>query len=164
MKMRAWVVLVLALVLLSAVSDAQFRTQAVGESRVSDGLIEQSSGSSLFSWFNPEKFRMRHSLSFGFQSIGGQGLSMGTYTNSMSYEFSDKLDARADISLSYSPYNTFSTFGGTKNNFSSIYLSNAEVNYRPSENVIVRFSFNQLPYGSYSYSPFYSPWYRESGF
>ena len=148
---------------------AQFKSQVDQESRISDGIIQQSAPSLLFGWFNPEKFTMRHSVSFSFTTMGDQSMSLGTYTNSMMYEFADNLNARADVSMSYSPFNSFSnSFGkGQKNSLSSIYLSRAELNYRPWENVAVQLQFRQIPYGMY-YSPFYSPfsssWYGGDGF
>jgi len=163
MKKRIIVAAAVALLCASA-SMAQFKTQVDQGPIVSDGVASQSTGSFLFGWFNPENFHMRHSFDLSYQTFGGQGMSLGTYTNSMAYDFSEKLNARADISMSYSPYNTFSTFGGKKNDLSQIYLSRAEVNYKPWENVLFKFQYRQIPYGSYYYSPFYSPWYREDGF
>lgn len=163
MKNRIVVVVAVAMFCASA-SMAQFKAQADEGPRVSDGVSSET-GSFLFGWFNPENFHMRHSFDLSYSTFGGQGMSLGTYTNSMTYDFSDKLNARADISMSFSPYNNLSTFGGKKNDLSSIYLSRAEVNYKPWENVMVKLQYRQIPYGSYSYySPFYSPWYREGGF
>ncbi len=143
----------------SASASAQFKAQVPEESRIGDGSTQSESSSwSPFSWFNPENFHMTQSFSMSYMTMGGQGLSLGTYTNSMMYQFSDKLDARADLSLSYSPFNSFNTFG-KKNDFSSLYLSRAELNYRPWKNVIMQVQFRQLPYSSYFYnSPFYNPW------
>jgi hypothetical protein len=107
---------------------------------------------------------MRHSFSFSYQTFGTYGVSLGTYTNSMTYDVLDNLQARADVSFSYSPYNNLTTFGGQKADLSAIYLSRAEVNYKPWENTLIRLQFRQLPYGYYSYSPFYNPWYMEDGF
>ena len=158
------IVAVAVSLLCASASMAQFRTQVDQGPIVSDGVASQSTGSFLFGWFNPANFHMRHSFDLSYQTFDGQGMSLGTYTNSMTYDFSDRLNARADISMSYSPYNTFSTFGGKKNDLSSIYLSRAEVNYKPWDNVMVKFQYRQVPYGNYYYSPFYSPWYREDGF
>jgi hypothetical protein len=154
------------LVVAAAITPAQFKTQAQEESRVSQGMVSQPS-SWLFGWFDPSKFSMRHSLEMSYMTFGGgQGMSLGTYTNSMLYQFSEKLDARADISLSYSPFNSFTSgLGGKRNDLSALYLSRAEVNYRPWENTRIQLSFRQLPYGGYYYySPFSDPWYREGGF
>jgi hypothetical protein len=154
------------LVVAAAITPAQFKTQAQEESRVSQGMVSQPS-SWLFGWFDPSKFSMRHTLEMSYMTFGGgQGMSLGTYTNSMLYQFSEKLDARADISLSYSPFNSFTSgLGGKRNDLSGLYLSRAEVNYRPWENTRIQLSFRQLPYGGYYYySPFSDPWYREGGF
>ncbi len=147
---------------------AQFKSQVEQESRISGGVLQSTSPSLLFGWFNPENFHMRHTVSFSYHTMGDHSASLGTYTNSMMYQFTDNLNARADISLNYSPLNSSSgSFAnGQKNSLSSVYLSRAEVNYRPWENVAVQIQFRQVPYGMYSpyYSPYYSPWYREDGF
>jgi hypothetical protein len=160
MERKCLVLGVCAMVLIS-MAQAQFKSQVAEESRVADGLMHNSSASFIFDWFNPAKFHMRHSFDFSYMTFGGQGVSVGTYTNSMMYEFADNLNARADLSLSYSPYNSFSTFN-KKNDLSSIYLSRAEVNYKPWDNVLMQFQYRTVPYGYYS--PFYNPWYRENGF
>lgn len=150
----------LVFVLFSAVSTlAQFKSQ---ESRpnVAEGLMQESPSTVFLGWFNPEKFQMHHSLSLSYQTFDGHGLSLGTYTNSMLYDFADNVRARADISLSYSPYNSFSKFG--KNDFSSIYLSRAQLDYKPWDNVTVQVQYRNSPYRYYS--PFYSPWHTEDGF
>jgi hypothetical protein len=164
--MRTVVLVIVALLIAgAAAAPAQFKTQAQEESRVSQGMIQQPSSSWLFGWFDPSKFTMRHSLEMSYMTMGGgQGFSLGTYTNSMQYEFSDKLNARADISLSYSPFNSFSAgLGGKRNDLSALYLSRAEINYQPWENTRLQLSFRQLPYGYYA-TPFSNPWYREGGF
>jgi hypothetical protein len=141
-------------------ANAQFKSQVEEQARVSDAFVHDTPQSLLFGWFNPDRFHMSHSLSFSYVSFAGGGLSLGTYTNSMRYDVMDNLTARADVSLSYSPYNSFTTFG--KNDLSSIYLSRAELDYRPWENMLVKVQYRTLPYGYYS--PFYSPWYRDVGY
>jgi hypothetical protein len=129
--------ILVSLVVLWTSADAQFRTQADRESRVSQGLYGSSGSSFFFGLIDPARFQMRHSIQFSYHTFGSQGVSLGTYTNSMSYAFAENLSARADVSLSYSPYNTFSSKGGGSKNLSSIYLSRAEINYRPFENMTV---------------------------
>lgn len=161
--MRKGLVLAVLVVMACGYSHAQFKSQLGSEPSVSESMISNPDASFLFGWFNPEKFHMRHSFDLSYMTAGGHGLSLGTYTNSMMYELADNLHARADISLSYSPYNSFST-AKNKDDFSSIYLSRAEVDYRPWKDVLFKVEYRALPYGSYYYSPFYNPWYRESGF
>jgi hypothetical protein len=151
-----------ALVLGFSSGQAQFKSQIEKEQRVTDGMIHSSSTSFLFDWFNPEKFHMRHSIDFSYMTMGGQGMSLGTYTNSMMYEFADNLNARADVSLSYSPFHSSSLLS-KGSDLSSLYLSRAQVDYRPWENVFIQLQYRQVPYGGY-YSPFYSPWYGREDF
>jgi hypothetical protein len=156
--------LVVFLFLFTFSANAQFRSQVDEESRVSQGLYGGSGSSFFFGLFDPSRFNMRHSLSFSYHSFGDQGVSLGTYTNSMSYAFAENLHARADVSLSYSPYNTFSKSGRGSNNFGSIYLSRAEINYRPFENMMVQIQYRQFPYGTFYSSPFFyysNPMFRD---
>jgi len=145
--------------ILAAVSPAaaQFKAQLENETPVSETITRQQDPGFLFGWFDPSKFSMHHSLSFSYMTLGGQGMSMGMYTNSMMYQFANNLSARADISLMYSPFNSPGLAGGRKNDLSSIYLSRAEVNYRPWENVVFQIQYRQIPWGSPYASP-YGPW------
>jgi len=155
------VMLAVAVVLTAGVANAQLKSQVEDQARVNDVIVHDNPSSFIFGWFNPDQFHMRHSLSFSYESLNGQGLSLGTYTNSMRYDFADNLNAQADVSLSYSPYNSIPSFG--KNDFSNVYLSRAELNYRPWENTIVTLQYRNSPYGFYDpYS--FSPWNRSFGY
>jgi len=150
------------LLVVTNIGSAQFKSQAQQENRVSEGLLQQSAPLRFLGWFNPDMFHMSHFIDFSYQMIGGQGISLGTYTNSMTYQFSDNLNARADLSLSYSPYSSLSTFG-KKNDLSSFYLSRAQINYKPWDNVLLQLQYRAVPYSPYYYySPFYNPWYKEN--
>jgi hypothetical protein len=160
--MKNTAVVVALILMVVASSSGQFKSQVQQETQVSIGRLGDSSPMSvLFGWFNPDKFSMRHSFDFSYMSFGGQGLSLGTYTNSMRYEIAENLNARADVSLSFSPFSSLSTFN--KKDLSGLYLSRAEINYRPWENVFMQVQYRQIPYSTY-YSPFSNPFYRESGF
>lgn len=163
--MKKLAVLIATLALASAVSSAQFKSQVGQETQVSvNKLGDPSPLSYLFGWFNPDKFMMRHSFDMSYTTFGGQGLSLGSYTNSMMYQFADNLNARADIAFSFSPYNSIAQFN--KSDFSKVYLKNAEVNYKPWDNTYISLSYRQMPYRYYSgyYSPFYDPFSRDMGF
>ena len=163
MKTLVLVIVTMILVLAGPDAGAQFKSQAEQSPSISGGLIREPGSSLFMGWFNPERFRMSHSFSLSYQTGGGEAFSLGTYTNSMMYQFAENLNARADVSLSYSPYNSFSTFNN-KNDLSSVYLSRAQLDYKPWDNVLVQFQFRQHPYVNPYYSPFYNPWYRENGF
>jgi hypothetical protein len=162
--MKRYILTAIAVVAVATLGQAQFKSQVEQESRISSGISQQGEPSLLFGWFNPEKFHMQHSLSFSYMTMGGQGVSLGTYTNSMTYDFADNLNARADVSMSYSPFASTSFMTkGMKNNMSSVYLSRAELNYKPWENFSVHVQYRQSPYGYY-YSPFASPWFGGDGY
>ena len=164
MKSRAWMSLVLMTALAASAATAQFKSQPAPDMSTSGGVINESVPSTLFGWFDASRFSMRHSMSFSVMSFGGQSMSLGTYTNSMAYQITDNLDARADVSMSYAPGNSpFMSFNSKNKNFSGLYLSNAELNYRPWDNLKVQFQYRQLPYGSF-YSPFGGYWSRGDGF
>jgi hypothetical protein len=159
------VVVVVLIVFGALQAEAQLKSQLEQEPPVSDAITRQPEPALFFGWFDPSKFSMQHSLSMSYQTMGGQGMSLGMYTNSMMYQLSNNLNARADVSLMYSPYNSLSTSGSKRNDLSSIFLSRAELNYRPWENVLLRVEYRRIPWGSSYYdSPFYNPWFREGGF
>ena len=152
---RLWIVAA-GIVCLSLGAQAQFKSQVTSQSRpaITDG--GPSIMSTLFGWFDPERFHMRHSVQFSYQTLGsGEGYSLGTYTNSMLYQVTDNLNARADISFSYSPYNSFSKYGGSASMLNNVYLSRAEINYRPTENMLLQVQYRQLPFSPFYYNPFY---------
>ena len=151
------------LVLTTASAGAQFRVSPQGEPAVVDELIQSSASPMLFGWFNPDRFHMRHTFSLSYMTMAGNGLSLGTYTNSMMYQIADNLNARADVSFTYSPYNSFSQYG--TQDLSGVYLSRAQVDYRPWKDVSCSSStartHRTLSPWDMPWSP---PWYREDGF
>lgn len=161
---RALSVAVCLLVLGGSSAPAQFRSQVPRESSVGSGLTSSGGSSFLFGWFSPENFQMRHTVGFSYVTMGGQSVSLGTYTNSMMYRFAENLNARADITMSYSPYSTFADkYGSAPQGLNGIHLSRAEINYRPWENVSLQVQYRQLPFGGY-YSPFYDTWHSPFGY
>jgi hypothetical protein len=158
--MKKSLMLALVLVVCAMTAAAQFRTPKE-DSRISESLIQAPSSSFLFGWFDPTRFSMHHSLSYTYLSSGGEGMSLGTYTNSMQYRFADNLNAAADVSLSYMPTGSF--MGSGKNDLSKIYLSRAQLDYHPWENMSIQLQYRALPASSF-FSPWYSPWYRDNGY
>lgn len=96
--------------------------------------------------FSPAHFQMRHSYEMSVGSAGGNSYSLGAYTNTLAWQFNDKLAARADVSVAFSPFG--SSFG-LDNQGPQVFLRNAEIAYRPTENTILHFQVRQSPYGSY---------------
>ena len=136
-------------------ASAQFKQQAVEQPRVADSFIQPQTSTEWFSFFNPDNFHMRHMFSASYTSIGGQGIALERYTNSMLYQFAPNLNAQVDISFQNSPYSTLDSKLQSK--FSSIYLNRAEINYKPWKNTEIRLSYRQYPNGYYGngyYPPF----------
>ena len=155
MKKMACVVLMLMAAL--NFSNGQFKSQEPSSPSVAHTLVRPTTSiSDLLGWFNPDNFMMRHNFSFQYMSAGGYGLSLATYTNSMFYKIADPLDVRFDISLQGSPFGQYGI--AQQNDFSRLFLSRAELNYRPWENVSIRLQYRQIPFGGFGfYSPFYYP-------
>ena len=164
MRSAFFVACVLLLVFSSNPTAAQSRTDA---SRIDAPVRLYDAGGtgiSLNRYFSPEHFRMSHSVEFSANSFSG---SLGMYTNSMMWQFSDKLAARVDVALAYAPDGGSTTgmlsqdaLGG---NNGRLFLRNAEIAYRPKENMLFHFRVQQSPYGRYM-SPYGFDRYGGSGF
>lgn len=98
--------------------------------------------------FSPQHFTMGHSYEMSFGSFGGGNQSLGMYTNTMNWQFSQKLDARLDVSVAHSfSGNQFGNDGPG----GQVFIRNAQVNYRPTESMQFHISFRQSPYGMYGH-------------
>lgn len=138
-------------------STAQFKQKAGEQPRVSDSFIQPQSAGDWLNFFNPNNFQMRHSFSASYSAFGGQGIALQRYTNTMVYQFHPNLDARVDFSLQNSPYSTFEY--RLQNQFSKAFVSRAELNYRPTDNLRIQLQYRELPlsyfgYGYDDYRPF----------
>ncbi len=141
--------------LLSTMAFAQFKQKPGEQPKISDSFIQPESASDWFSFFDPNNFQMHHSYSASYTASGGQGLALQRYTNTMMYKFAPNLDVRVDLSLQNSPYSTFES--RLQNQFNKAYLSNAELDYRPWNNTLIRLSYQQLPWSYFGYG-YYSPY------
>jgi hypothetical protein len=148
MRKRTAIFGILAAMLCFATATAQFKSTVEPQPTVSESIMRSDNGGLMFGWFDPSKFSMRQSFSLSYQTFGGQGMSLGVYTNSMMYQFSDALDVRADVSLMASPFNSFGK--QAQNSLTGLFLNRAELNYRPWKNALVQIQYRQYPllYGS----------------
>lgn len=149
-SMRNLLSLVLLVILLGVTLPAKAQLRDHVQSQEAAARLYGTDGPmfSLNRLFSPEHFRMGHSYEMSFGSFGNQSSSLGMYTNSMMFQFNDKLAARVDLSFAHSPFGS-SNVMGDKSNQGQFFLRNAEVAYRPSENVRLHLSVRQSPYGSY---------------
>ncbi len=159
--MAAVIILIVALASMQA--DAQFRSDERGTPRVAGSMMQGGQGSSIFSFFNADNFNMNHSYSMSYMTMGGRSMSVGLFTSSLGYQFSESLDAQVDVSMMHQPHNTFNS---NMNHNPGVFISRAALNYEPSENFRMQFEFRQIPGGSYyGYgSPFYNTWYNRFGY
>jgi hypothetical protein len=148
-------------------AQAQFRTD-VNEQRAPSRLYNTEAANFLLNTvFNPAHFKMSHTYEM---SIGGSQYgtsSLGMYTNTMAWQFNDKLAARVDMSAAYSPFNTGGFGQGEQK--PQVFLRNAEVAYRPMKNMQIHLQIRQNPYGAYAspygyYNPGYGYGYRDAGY
>lgn len=117
---------------------------------------------SLNKLFSPEHFRMSHTYEMSFGSFGGQTSSLGMYTNTMMFQFNQKLAARVDMAFAHSPFgNGMNNPLGPDADRGRVFLRNAEIAYRPSENMRLHLAFRQSPYGGYMnpYGYYGNPYY-----
>jgi len=152
--------LLIIFVFAASVNFAQFRDEANNKPDIRSGIVKNNSFGSLLGLINPDNFTMKHSFGLSYTAFGGLGgMALGVYTNSMSYKFSDKLDLETDISVVNSPYNSFGKEFSKQIN--GVYLSRAQLTFKPADNLNVIIQYRSVPanyyspYGYGSYSPFY---------
>ncbi len=127
---------------------AQLRSEVPKSDKAPTKLYKQDATSfSLNDLFDPADFRMNHSYTFSAGSFGGGGYSYGLYTNSMRWQPSNKLAARVDVGFMHSPFSALS--GNASGLNGRVYLRNAQIAYRPAENIQLNFTVRQNPYGRY---------------
>ena len=164
--MRIYLSTALLLLFLSTAlpAEAQWRDAAIEQKAPAKMYASTGSGFSLNNLFDPSVFRMSQSLEFSSSSFGGNTSSLGMFTNSMQRQFNDKLAARVDVSAAYSPnMGSFSDPSGNMNGNAQIFVRNAQIAYRPTENMHLQLTFRQNPYGGLYASP-YGFYGREYGF
>lgn len=91
-------------------------------------------------------FSMNHSYEMSFTNFGGQSYNQNMYTNTMFLRFSDRMQARVDLSLAHSPFGNGLM---TQGNDVRFLVRNAELNYRLGEKSQVSVQFSQMPSGFY---------------
>jgi hypothetical protein len=143
MNMKILLKSAIVLFVFSAIGFGQFRSQPEARSSAGESLLRPDDGGLLFGWFDPSRLTMHNSYSLSYTTSGGKGYSLGALTSNLAYQISDPLSVQFDVSLLHSPYNNLG--GNFANNLSGIYLTRAELNYRPSKNLFFQVQYRQLP-------------------
>ena len=144
---------VLALALVVATPASAQRTADLPGRQAPVALTDVGGGLSLGKLFNAETVRLGHSyeLSYGAGPAGGVGL--GVYTSSLRWQPSAKLAGRVDVGVAHSPFGSSgvqSALGFGDQGDVRVFLRNAELAYRPTENTTLQLRVQQSPYGSYA--------------
>jgi len=134
---------VFILLLFTTLAVTQFKSQPEARSSAGEALIRPDDGSLLFGWFDPSRLTIHNSYSISYTTSGGKGYSLGALTSNIGYQLSNSLSAQFDVSLLHSPFNNLG--GNFANDISGIYLTRAELNYRPSKNLFFQIQYQQLP-------------------
>ena len=142
--------MLLTVLLLAAgvgVVSAQFKARPETRPTSGSSLVREDGGNFLLGWFDASRFQMRQSYGLTYSTMGGKGISVGEYVNSMMYQISDPLSVQFDVSLMHVP---FSSYGDKlSQGLSGLRLSRAQLDYRPSENTWFQIQFRQIPAGAY---------------
>jgi hypothetical protein len=121
---------------------------------------------SLSGLLDPRAFRVSHSYEFSYSGFGGESIGLGIYTTSLRWQPTHNLAARVDVGVAHSPFgsdNLQQTLGFDSGTPARVFLRNAEIAYRPTDNAVFHLSVRQSPFGAYA-SPFgyhgygYSPY------
>ena len=157
-------ILLVGILFVGVATPAQAQLREDVRQQQSAWVLYGQSGSvfSLNKLFSPQHFRMGHSYEMSFGSFGGGTSSLGMYTNSMNWQFNDKLAARVEMSYAFSPFGSVNPLGQSADQ-GQFFLRNAEIAYRPSKNMHFHLQVRQSPYGSYmgpyggyhGYNPYY---------
>ena len=160
--MRTTISLLCLVFMLCVVHPAEAQLRNDGQSGVQTQLYEAGSSVAgvLDHLFDSEHFQMAHSYEMSFSSFGGSSSSLGMYTNTVMWQPSESLAARVDVAVAHSPFGN-SALGQQQD--AQVFLRNAQVAYKPMDNMEIRFNMRQSPHGSYM-SPYGSRGLHSGGF
>jgi hypothetical protein len=116
----------------------------VPTTNVSNTLITSAKyDNSLLGLLDPARLQMHHSFSMSYMSLGGNGIMLNSYVNTIDYKFSDNLFLTTKLGLMASPVNNLPN----KNMFNDTqFFGGAEIRYLPTENSSVILRFESVPY------------------
>ncbi|NOZ04443.1 MAG: hypothetical protein GXO92_07570 [FCB group bacterium] len=128
----------------------QFKSD-VPQVSMPSGLTGQS-GQYSGSWLDPSRFNMQHGFSVSMLRVGQQTLSVGSYTNQMTFMLRNNLRLQTNFTLMQPAMRSLGPQSSAING--QVYYG-ASLEYRPLKNTLLQFSFNNYPYYTrQAYSPF----------
>jgi len=151
--------LILIILLIPAFAFGQLKKD-LQQPDFSNILTQPANPASVFSFLDPSKLKMSHSVSMSYSSFGGESVLMNSYVNTINYQFNDQLSIRTNLGIMASPYNSM-----PNNSFlnKSQIFGGAELNYRPTDDMFFTLRFEKMPYSYYRQSLWDSRYFN-SGF
>lgn len=144
--MRKALVATLAVLALAAAALGQSSAPSVPSATKSEG----PKAASLF-LLDPSRFKIQHTLSTSFASIGGRGILTNMYLANIQYQIANPLDIRVSLGFANSQGSLF----GPKRSASAI-IPGFELHYHPSNSFDLIVNYQQYPAG-YLYRPGFLP-------
>jgi hypothetical protein len=120
---------------------AQFKTDVDNTSFPLQANYGQ--GESIFSLFDPNRFEMNHIFSAQMISAGKHSMSVGSYTNLMTYMLNPNLRLKTSLTFLQPGFSNSVLLG--KDNTNQLYYS-AFMDYKPNDNTLIQFGFSNYPY------------------
>ena len=159
----------LALLLASAVpAQAQRASDVPG--RPAPVALSETPGAplSLRTLFNAETLDFGQSYEASYVGGAGGSVGLGVYTATLRWQPTANLAGRVDLGVAHGLFGDAAAQSalGLGGDAPRVFLRNAELAYRPSENATIHLSVQQSPYGAYAspygvgaYGPSYGPGY-----
>ncbi|MEC8704065.1 MAG: hypothetical protein VXX38_05945 [Candidatus Neomarinimicrobiota bacterium] len=93
--------------------------------------------------FDSNRLSISNSFGMTMSTNGNQSISLGSFNTQLSYLFSDKVRLSSQFSL-MSPMGGINPYSQNGLNGAKLYY-NTSIDYKPMENMIVKFSMNNYP-------------------
>ena len=102
--------------------------------------------------FNARTLQFSQSVEMSYAGGAGGSLGLGVYTGSVQWQPSSRLAGRVDVGVAQNLFATGAVPGalGADGGQPRLFLRNAEIAYRPTENSVLHLSVQQSPYGAYA--------------
>lgn len=160
-SMKKVIFIVGLLWILGTDASAQFQKDVPSQTIQSSQTIfatpsEFSIGSFIGNILDDKHFQMNHSYTLSYNSMLGN--TTGEYVNTMIYKFDAPVMIRADVGVMHQPFGASQRqlqYGFGPNDFSGVYLKNAQVLWQPTKNMTFSAAYQQVPPGQ---------WFNQMGF
>lgn len=141
-------VLGLALLLADPAS-AQFQADVPGRPAPVEVASPDAPSLSLGNLFNAQTLSLSHSYQYGYSAGVGGDLGLGVFTTSLRWQPSARLAGRVDVGVAHGATGSLANAAGfSPDRPARLFLQNAELAYRPTENSMIQLQVSQTPYGA----------------